>query len=91
MQEVTEDGETYILVNGTVRNVAGRLIEILIINVHFYDVDDNELFYRSDIIAELPNTYTGTFSVDYGQYAQYYDKIDHVTFSFKETVIPGVK
>jgi len=75
---------SYYVINGVVRNTAGRLIDEMLITAIFYDVNNNELFIsdRSDgIILNLPNDSARnfTFRVDFYD-TEYYLNIDHVGF-----------
>jgi hypothetical protein len=69
------------VINGTVKNNVGRLVNSVYVNIIFYDANNNELGLTQSIVPYLPNTYTGAFSATYVN-STYFDKIDHVSFTF---------
>jgi hypothetical protein len=77
---------SHYVINGAVKNTAGRLIDEMLITAVFYDADNNELF-RSDrtegMILNFPDgsTRNFTFSIDF------YDSEDYLSFDHVDFVI----
>jgi len=71
----------YYKVSGTVKNIAGTMLNMVIISVKFYDSNDNYLHTEQYFINSLPNSYTGDFTVSFhASSSSYYDKAEKVKF-----------
>jgi len=75
---------SHYVINGAVKNTAGRLIDEMLITAVFYDADNNELF-RSDrtegMILNFPDGSTRDFTFNINFYdSEYYLSFDHVDF-----------
>lgn len=67
---------------GTIKNVAGYMLNGVSVTVKFYDENDHFLFKRTDTIYYLANTYTKEFSVTVHSYDDYAENIDYVKYEF---------
>ena len=76
------DGSEHTYYNGTVKNIAGHMLNKINITVKFYDNDNNYLFSEYDAICNLVNSYTRDFSVHVDSFNDYYEYIDHVEYEF---------
>lgn len=74
------DGSKYDYYKGTVKNVAGKMLNKVTVSLNFYDSENNFLFYKTDTISNLANSYTKDFSVTVYSYQSYYENIDHVEY-----------
>jgi hypothetical protein len=81
--------DTYYQVNFTVKNNAGKLINLITIKVILYDIDNNELYSSTTLLSDLPNSYTKDASVIFlAQAFPYFNKAEKVGFSISVTQIP---
>lgn len=68
--------DVYYEISGTVKNVAGKMLDLILINAIFYDANGTELFRskispydydvayaRGDAIHDLPNGYSEKFNI----------------------------
>ncbi len=76
------DGTYYDYYKGTVKNIAGYMLDRVRVNVKFYDGNNNFLFSKQDTIYNLANTYTKDFSVTVYSYQSYYENIDPAEYEF---------
>lgn len=72
-------------INGTVKNIAGRMLTSIDVEALLYDVNNVYLGSESPLyssrIVNLPDTYTKSFSIYFYKYAsEYFDNIDHCSF-----------
>ena len=74
------DGSKYNYYNGTVKNIAGHMLNKINITVKFYDNNNNYLFSEYDAICNLANSYTRDFSVYVDSFNIHYKYIDHVEY-----------
>lgn len=87
-----ENTQTFYIINVTLKNNAGRLLSRIYIDVNFYDKDYNLLARIHNptwwVIANLPDTYTETLSIQisptqfegYGIKREYFDLVESVKF-----------
>ena len=76
------DGSEYDYYKGTVKNIAGYMLNKITIAVKFYDSDNNYLFSKYDAVCNLADSYTRDFSVSVNSFNDYYENIDHVEYEF---------
>ena len=76
------DGSKYDYYMGTVKNIAGYMLNTIKVTVKFYDSNNNYLFSGYDNIRNLANSYTKDFSVYINSFNDYYEYIDHVEYKF---------
>lgn len=83
----------YYKISGTVKNNAGRKIDVFYVIIRFYDKDNNELDARQKLLTNLANNYTKSFSFKYPDAFggwEYFDYADHVNFEVSEEPKEGV-
>ena len=73
-------------IKGTVKNIAGTLIDKITINVKFYDSNNNLLRTITDYVEHIANSYTQDFEVQYWNYYEYYENVDWDNIKFEFTV-----
>lgn len=67
-------------ISGTVKNIAGEMLNEIDISVNFYDSNDIYLYSITTSKSNLPNTYTWDFIVVYMEYYDYFEDVDHISF-----------
>lgn len=72
-------------ISGTVKNIAGRMINTTTISADFYDADDIYLGSQFGTkIDNLPATYSQNFSFYYSStYQKYFYFVDHITLTIE--------
>ena len=70
----------YYKITGTIKNIAGRMLNNITVKVDFYDRNHSYLASKSDYILNLTNTNTDDFKVIYLCYSSYFENIDQIEF-----------
>ena len=70
----------YYKITGTIKNIAGRMLNNITVKVNFYDINHTYLTSKSDYILNLTNTNTDDFKVIYLCYPSYFEYIDQIEF-----------
>lgn len=70
------------MIQGTIKNTAGEILNNVVITLNFYDNDNNFLALKTYTIRYLSNSGTETFYMIYYDSESYFDKIDEVKFTF---------
>jgi len=71
----------YYKITGTIKNIAGRMLNNVTVKVDFYDINHSYLTSKSDYIENLVNTYTEDFKVIYLGYSNYFEKVEQIEFN----------
>ena len=79
-QNITEDN-SFKAVYGTIKNIANRDIDEVVVRVRFYDIDNGLLNTEIATVNHLAKGATGNFSVTYWYYEPGFDEYDHYTVS----------
>lgn len=76
------------VITGTVKNIAGRLLNTITVTAEFYDEDGNYLSQAQDnIFGGIANSYEEDFEIIvYTWHTQYFDNIESVSLSVKEGI-----
>ena len=69
-------------VTGTVKNIAGEMLDRVDITAKFYDSNDNYLASEDSWTNNLANSYTYDFYIEYSS-SSYFENIDQVEFEFE--------
>jgi hypothetical protein len=72
------EGVQYLVVGGTVKNIAGYMLNNIKITARFYDANDNYLNAEHTTISNLANSYTADFDIGYWVGTDYYENVDNV-------------
>jgi hypothetical protein len=75
----------YYLITGTIKNIAGEMLNTVKITASFYDDAGKYLDYQSAITTRLANTYTWNFEMIYNYYVGYFYDIEDVIFEITTT------
>jgi hypothetical protein len=76
--EISKNG--YYKITGTIKNNAGRMLNIITVKVNFYDINHSYLTSKSDLIENLPDTNTTDFKVIYLGNSSYFEDIEQIEF-----------
>lgn len=72
------------IITGTVKNIAGKMLNSVKITAKFYDSNDNYLDSESTTKSNLANSYTWDFTITYySSSGSYFENIDKVKFEFE--------
>ena len=77
-------------INGTIKNNAGKKLEVVSIIVTYYDVNNNEMHQAVTSVMGLPNGYTESFQFEYPDAfitRNYFDDINHVGFILSDKLV----
>lgn len=69
----------YYKITGTIKNIAGRMLNNITVKVDFYDINHTYLASKSDYILNLPDT-TDDFKIIYLCFSSYFENIDQIEF-----------
>jgi len=69
-------------ISGTIKNIAGEMLDRIDITAKFYDINDNYLASKSATKYSLADSYTWDFTIMYHS-GQYFENIDKVKFEFE--------
>jgi len=75
----SEEAYRYV-VSGTVKNVAGEMLNHVKITVKFYDKNNSYLDSRVAFVYYLDDSHTGDFEIYYINNNEYFEFVDHVEF-----------
>lgn len=75
----SEDAYRYV-VSGTVKNVAGEMLNHVKITVKFYDKNNSYLDSRVAFVYYLDDSHTEDFEIYYINNNEYFEFVDHVEF-----------
>ena len=70
----------YYKITGTIKNIAGRMLNNITVKVDFYDINHSYLASKSDYILNLTNTNTDDFKVICLCYSSYFENVDQIEF-----------
>ena len=70
----------YYKITGTIKNIAGRMLNNITVKVDFYDRNHSYLASKSDYILNLTNTNTDDFKVICLCYSSYFENVDQIEF-----------
>lgn len=70
----------YYKIQGTIKNIAGDMLNTINIKVKFYDNNDNFLAEKTATIHNLTDSNSEDFGVKYNSSESYFDNIDEVQF-----------
>ena len=70
----------YYKITGTIKNIAGRMLNNITVKVNFYDINHTYLTSKSDYILNLTNTNTDDFKVIYLGFSSYFENVDQIEF-----------
>lgn len=73
----------YYNVNGTIKNVAGKKLNEIVIIVTFFDKDGIFINSRNATVTNLPNTFTDNFEVKIFSDSKYFEKINNIKFEIE--------
>jgi len=74
-------------ITGTVKNIAGTQISKIIIEVQFYDSNNNLLITKTDTAYDIASSNTKEFMVEYANTENYYENVDWNNIKFEFTVV----
>lgn len=80
----SEDAELY-LITGTVKNIAGEMLNSIKITAKFYDNKHNFLREETTYLWSIANTYTEDFRISYYDTEKYFENVCDVIFEFEVT------
>ena len=79
----SEDAYRYVI-TGTLKNIAGELIDNIKITANFYDSNSKVVGTMYDIInSDIPTSHTANFSINVYKSSNYFEKVDSVKFEFE--------
>lgn len=80
-----EDAKFY-MVNGTARNIAGKMLDKVTITVKFYD--SNNIFLREESVPvyDVEDECTWEFEIIYLSTWDYFEDVDHIEFDISGTL-----
>ncbi len=70
------------MINGIIKNIAGEMLNTVVITLNFYDNDNDFLASRTYTIRYLDKSKSDNFQVIYYDSESYFDDIDSVKFEF---------
>jgi len=70
----------YYKITGTIKNIAGRMLNNITVKVDFYDLNHTYLASESDYILNLPDTNTDDFKIIYLCFSNYFENVDQIEF-----------
>ena len=70
----SEDADLY-LITGTVKNIAGELLNSIKITAKFYDKTNNYLREETTYLGSIANTYTENFRISYDDTEKYFEDV----------------
>ena len=70
----------YYKITGTIKNIAGRMLNSITVKVDFYDINHSYLTSKSGYIENLPDTNTTDFKVIYLGNSSYFEEIEQIEF-----------
>ena len=73
----------YYNVNGTIKNIAGKKLNRILIIVTFCDKNGNFINSRNATVNNLPNNYTDNFEVKIFSDSKYFENIDNIKFEIE--------
>jgi len=73
------------MIEGIIKNIAGEMLNNVVITLNFYDKNNNFLASKTYTIRYLDNSESENFQVIYYDSESYFDNIDSVKFEFKIT------
>ena len=65
---------------GTVKNIAGKILNQVMIDAKFYDINGIYLSSKSNSIMNLANKHTCDFEINYCGHERYFENVDHMDF-----------
>lgn len=72
-------------INGTVKNIAGEMLNSVNITAKFYDDTNNFLREEITYLGGIPDTYTEDFGIYYFVNEMYFENVTSVKFVFEVT------
>ena len=81
--EIANNG--YYKITGTIKNIAGKMLNNITVKVDFYDNNHTYLASKSDYILNLTNTNTDDFKVIYLCYSNYFENVDQIEFDISSS------
>ena len=75
-----ETCESIYIINGTAKNIAGEMLNYVVIIARFYDIYGFYLLSKSNSISNLANTCTWDFEISYHCHEKYFGNVDHMDF-----------
>ncbi len=79
----SEDAYRYVI-TGTLKNIAGEVIDNIKITANFCDSNSKVVGTRHDIInSDIPTFHTANFSINVYKSTNYFEKVDSVKFEFE--------
>jgi hypothetical protein len=76
--EIAKNG--YYKITGTIKNIAGRILNNVTIKADFYDINKSYLTSKSEYVENLANTKTHNFKIIYLGSSSHFEKIDQMEF-----------
>ena len=70
----------YYKITGTIKNIAGRMLNSITVKVDFYDINHSYLTSKSGYVENLPDTNTTDFKVIYLGNSSYFEEIEQIEF-----------
>ncbi len=70
----------YYKITGTIKNIAGRMLNSITVKVDFYDINNSYLTSKSGYVKNLPDTNTTDFKVIYLGNSSYFEEIEQIEF-----------
>lgn len=75
----SKDSERY-EITVTIRNVAGEMLDRIVISLNFYDKNNSYLGTKVQTIRGLDASYTEDFIITYTKYEDSFEIVDHLDF-----------
>lgn len=77
------DSKAYLYkITGTVKNIAGEMLNVIWTSAKFYDRGNNYLNSLTYAISDLANNYTANFSMTYPSSEVHFENVDSIQFVF---------
>jgi hypothetical protein len=78
---ITEEAQAKYIINGTIKNIAGKKLMRIRITAKFFDKDGNHLTNTSTIIYNIPKSKTEEFEIIQPRdLAKYFNEIENIEF-----------
>lgn len=82
---IHNDNASLYLITGTIKNIAGEMINSVNITAKFYDNKNNYLREENAYTGSIENNYTEGFMIKYYYNEKYFENVCGVKFEFKVT------
>jgi len=70
----------YYKITGTIKNIAGRMLNNITVKVDFYDINHTYLGSESENILNLPDTNTADFKIICLCFSSYFEDVEQIEF-----------